>query len=76
MPEFRKWSATGESGFLTTERDYQSIGESLTKLSESPSLRATMGAAGRAIVMGKYNIDVLNRELLLVYERTRDEGLR
>ena len=65
-----------KSGFLLPERDSQSIGEALTKLSESPSLRESMGSAGRAIVTAKYSIHTLNGDLVRLYEQTRNEGLR
>jgi colanic acid/amylovoran biosynthesis glycosyltransferase len=55
------------SGFLVAEGDVPALTEKLAELSDNPSLRATMGIAGRAIVMGKHDIRVLNQELARIY---------
>ena len=58
----------GRSGFLVPEGSVQDLAESLARLSESPSLRQSMGNAGRAIVTERHDISKLNRELIRIYE--------
>lgn len=67
---------SGRSGFLVAEGDSRGIAEKLHELQESPSLRATMGSAGRAIVMGNHDIGALNEKLLQHYRDVRARGLR
>lgn len=59
----------GNSGLLTPERDVESIAEALGKLIESPDLLASMGESAQQSVNSYYNIEVLNRELVALYER-------
>jgi colanic acid/amylovoran biosynthesis glycosyltransferase len=62
------------SGFLVPEGDEPALADRLAELSRSPSLRATMGIAGRAIVMGRHDIRLLNRELIGIYEEVEGAG--
>jgi colanic acid/amylovoran biosynthesis glycosyltransferase len=59
----------GKSAFLVPERDVEGLAAKLVDLWQSPSLRAEMGCAGRAIVEGRHDIRVLNRRLEAIYQR-------
>ena len=56
------------SGFLVPEGNVQDLAEKLSLLSESPSRRQSMGAAGRAFVVANHDIHALNRELFEIYK--------
>ncbi len=56
-----------ESGYLAAERSSSELADFLELLAGSPSLRATMGDAGRAFVAANHDIRRLNRQLLGIY---------
>ncbi len=64
------------SGFLVPEGDIEGLTAQLRVLQGSPSLRATMGSAGRSIVVGNHDIRVLNARLLQHYHQVQARGLR
>ena len=43
------------SGLLVPSRDAEALGAALVRLASAPELRATMGAAGRALAMARYS---------------------
>jgi len=47
----------GRTGFLIPERDASALAERMSKLLENPVGRHQMGAAGRALVESRFNID-------------------
>ncbi len=57
----------GESGFLVSERDVDSLADRLKYLIERPELRSVMGSKGRQFVEEHYNIDRLNDRLVRIY---------
>ena len=61
----------GESGFLASERNSAELADFLERCAESPSQRATMGAAGRTFVAENHDIRRLNARLLDIYEEIR-----
>lgn len=56
------------SGFLSHERDIDSIYDNLSLLLENPDLRYKMGCAGRKKVENNYDIQKLNRDLVEHYK--------
>lgn len=57
------------SGFLVPERDADAIAAKLIYLIEHPEKWPALGAAGRAQVQAKYNMNQLNDELVEIYQR-------
>jgi colanic acid/amylovoran biosynthesis glycosyltransferase len=47
----------GQTGFLVPERDETALAQRMSELLESPAKRHQMGAAGRALVESRFNID-------------------
>ena len=47
----------GESGLLITQRDATELTDALERLIHSPELRQRLGAAGREVVLARYDID-------------------
>lgn len=59
----------GSSGYLVAEGDHEGMAARLAELAGNPSLRRSMGDAGRAIVTENHDIRALNVELRQIYER-------
>lgn len=57
----------GISGFLVPERDAEAIAEKLSYLIDRPELWKQFADAGRARVEAKYDMNVLNDELVRIY---------
>ncbi|MEI8123056.1 MAG: glycosyltransferase family 4 protein, partial [bacterium] len=57
----------GEDGFLFPVRDEVALADILTQLVRDPTLRARMGAAGRATVLRRFSIDAQVRAMEGVY---------
>ena len=47
----------GRTGFLVPERDDSALAQRLSELLENPGKRQQMGAAGRALVESRFDID-------------------
>jgi len=58
----------GKSGFLVQEKDICAIAEKITYLIEHPDIWIEMGKAGREHINKYYNIKVLNKSLVKIYE--------
>jgi colanic acid/amylovoran biosynthesis glycosyltransferase len=58
----------GVSGLLVGERDFTAMATALSRLVQYPALRRSMGAAGRAFVSERHDIERLNDRLLEIYE--------
>jgi colanic acid/amylovoran biosynthesis glycosyltransferase len=58
----------GVSGFLVPEKDAGALAERMLRLLGDGALRLSMGAAGRAFVSGKYDIPLLTRRTIELYE--------
>ncbi|MEA5579248.1 glycosyltransferase [Anabaena sp. UHCC 0451] len=58
----------GVSGFLVNERDSEAIAQRLLYLIEHPETWTQMGQAGRRRVEEKYNMELLNDELVKIYQ--------
>ncbi|OUL28391.1 colanic acid biosynthesis glycosyltransferase WcaL [Nostoc sp. RF31YmG] len=65
----------GISGFLVPERDVDAIAEKLTYLIKHPEIWSQMGQAGRAYVEAHYDINMLNDELIQIYQRVSSNNL-
>ncbi len=61
----------GQSGFLVPERDIAAIADRLLSLLEHPDAWPEMGLKGRAHIEKYYDIRVLNRRLVSLYEECR-----
>jgi colanic acid/amylovoran biosynthesis glycosyltransferase len=59
----------GQSAFLVPEKDVDALAERLQYLTDNPHLWPAMGLCGSRYVQGKYDIKVLNKELLDIYEQ-------
>lgn len=59
----------GISGFLVPEKDPEAITDKLAYLIAHPELWPIMGLAGRDRVLANYEIDHLNDELIILYEK-------
>jgi colanic acid/amylovoran biosynthesis glycosyltransferase len=58
----------GESGILVPERDVAALAAAIQTLVSQPESWPEMGRAGRAFVEKNYDIDMLNRKLIGMYE--------
>ena len=65
--------ADGVSGFLVPERDASTLAARLMELCDSRKLRVEMGRAGHDFVARCHDNTALNRDLLRLLERVRDE---
>jgi len=61
----------GVSGFLVPERDIDGLTEKLSYLIEHPQLWPEFGRRGREYVENNYNIEVLNRQLVEIFQGKR-----
>ena len=60
--------AHGGSGFLVEERNADELASRLLYLVQNPQAWPAMGEKGRRIVEANFDIDILNRDLLRLYE--------
>lgn len=58
----------GKSGILVPERDVAALADAIQSLVRAPESWREMGLAGRVFVEKNYDIDMLNRRLLGMYE--------
>ncbi len=58
----------GKSGFLVPEKDVEALAERLTYLVKNPEKWSEMGRIGREFVEQNYDINVLNNQLVKIYE--------
>lgn len=63
-----------ETGFVVPRDDVASLAESLRALIVEPSLRARMGAAGRARYESEFSFGVHLRRVWAIYRRAMQEG--
>lgn len=56
----------GETGFLFGLNDSEGLGRHLTRLGENPSLRASMGQAGRALAEGRFSSTSYDQRFMAV----------
>lgn len=68
IPGCREAVINGETGFLVPARDAAALAEALARLIDSPALRASMGAAGRARVEENFSDAIICEKTLAVYE--------
>ncbi len=59
----------GVSGFLVPERDVDALAEKLGYLISHPEMWPNMGRAGRAHIEKYYDINMLNNELVEIYQK-------
>lgn len=71
---FSESIAPNESGFLVPERDVAALSERLTYLLEHPHIWSKMGRAGRKYIGETYDIRMLNRQLVCLYEQIINEN--
>jgi colanic acid/amylovoran biosynthesis glycosyltransferase len=57
----------GVSGYLSSEKDSDSLAESILKLVGNPEKWAVLGAAGRAKVEREFNLETQNNRLVKLY---------
>lgn len=70
----REAVADGETGFVVPRDDVASLADSLRALIVDPSLRARMGAAGRARYESDFSFPVHLRRIWAIYRRAMQEG--
>ncbi|MCK5270266.1 MAG: glycosyltransferase [Sedimentisphaerales bacterium] len=59
----------GQSGYLVQEKNVDALAEKLTYLIEHPETWPEMGRKGRKFVEKKFDIKVLNRKLVRIYQQ-------
>ncbi|HYX13854.1 MAG TPA: glycosyltransferase [Nostoc sp.] len=64
------------SGFLVPERDVDALTEKLSYLVKHPEVWSKMGAAGRSFVEKHYNINILNNQLVEIYQNLLDDKFK
>jgi colanic acid/amylovoran biosynthesis glycosyltransferase len=64
----------GVSGFLVPEKDVDSLAEKLSYLLRHPELWPDLGRAGRKRVEEQYDIERLNDQLVIIYQRLLNHG--
>lgn len=64
----------GTSGFLVPERDVEALANKLEYLIRHPQSWPQMGAAGRRHVEANYDVNVLNDQLVVLYESVLGPG--
>jgi colanic acid/amylovoran biosynthesis glycosyltransferase len=64
----------GRTGFLVPERDANALAQRLSQLLESPGKRYQIGAAGRALVESRFNIDRQTAALEDLYDSLLGRG--
>ena len=64
----------GKTGFLVPERDEDALAQRLSDLLENPGKRQQMGAAGRALVESRFNIDRQTAALEDFYDSLLERG--
>ena len=57
-----------ESGYLVPEKDIKALSEALKKLLKNPLSWPVMGQKGRQFVENKYDIQIITRQMLSLYE--------
>jgi colanic acid/amylovoran biosynthesis glycosyltransferase len=57
----------GESGFVVAEYDLEGFVQKIIWLSENADRRNSMGKAGRNFVQGKYDMVILTKKLIKIY---------
>jgi glycosyltransferase involved in cell wall biosynthesis len=73
-PGCREIVRHGVNGLLVPVRDSRSLAEALRLLIENPSLRASMGAKGREIVVEEFSVERVVNETLGVYRELLASG--
>jgi colanic acid/amylovoran biosynthesis glycosyltransferase len=63
----------GKTAFVLEQRDLTGFADKLTLLIQDPELRKTMGIAGRAFVVDKFDIHPLGERLMDVYDAAKEE---
>ena len=57
----------GETGFIVAQRDYHAAAEKIIHLIKNPELLPRMGRAGREFVINKFDLKVIDVELIDLY---------
>jgi colanic acid/amylovoran biosynthesis glycosyltransferase len=63
------------NGFLSDERDTESLGRSMAALANSPEIYARFSAAARQAVTENFDQEMTIRELERIYEEVCDRGV-
>ena len=63
-PGCRATTVEGENGFLVPPRNVEVLASKMELLANSPDLRERMGKASREIAERKYDVRIVNRELI------------
>lgn len=64
MPGCKEAVIDGENGFLIPPRDVSALTKAMAKFIEKPSLISSMGTQSRKIAVEKYDVRMINKELL------------
>jgi colanic acid/amylovoran biosynthesis glycosyltransferase len=70
IPEVVRHAVTG---FLVPEGDWSGMAEYLSLLLHNPELRKNLGQAGRALVLGQFDLEKCTRQLESIYARVIHE---
>jgi len=65
-----------ETGFLAPENDADALGAAISRLAESPELRARMGAAGKRRARECFSLDACAEGVMDVYRRSMARPVR
>ncbi len=66
----------GKTGILVPPDDFAAMAKAIEVLARDPSLRATLGRAGRERALERYSLDACARGILAVYEAAMAHPLR
>lgn len=73
VPGCNELIVDGENGILVPKHDWIGIANAIQTLTDSPQLRAKLGAAARDTVCGAYSIETVNRETQALYQLALSE---
>jgi colanic acid/amylovoran biosynthesis glycosyltransferase len=68
--------AHGATGLLCKEHDVSALAENLARLAMNPTLRASMGTAGRIYAVAEHTIEIQARKIRSVYDSVRASPAR
>lgn len=69
VPGCREIVINGKNGLLVPVKNADSLAQAITRLAKDKQLRVMMGEYGRKIVESEFSADIINSQILELYER-------